>query len=109
MRYYCSVCNETITKGEFQYSMDKFGKALCRTHQSYEQENENNIKIVIDTKYKKDPSNADFYQILAYSIAHQVNGILLYPRYNVEKKQSKQGTRCLLRSIRKKVRYQRPS
>jgi very-short-patch-repair endonuclease len=33
MRYYCSICKETITKREYEYSMDKFGKALCRYHQ----------------------------------------------------------------------------
>ena len=33
MPYYCSVCKETISKSVFEYSMDKFGKALCRDHQ----------------------------------------------------------------------------
>ena len=43
------------------------------------------IKLVIDTKYKKNISNADFYQILSYSIAHKVDGILLYPKYDSPK------------------------
>jgi very-short-patch-repair endonuclease len=33
MRYYCNICKETITKREFEYSRDEFGKALCRYHQ----------------------------------------------------------------------------
>lgn len=33
VRYYCNVCKDDITKGEFQYSIDKFGKPLCRIHQ----------------------------------------------------------------------------
>ena len=33
MRYYCSVCKKTISENIYKYSMDKFGKALCREHQ----------------------------------------------------------------------------
>jgi very-short-patch-repair endonuclease len=33
MGYYCSVCRETITERVYTFSMDKFGKALCMTHQ----------------------------------------------------------------------------
>ena len=33
MRYYCSICKETISERVYRYSMDKFGKALCREHQ----------------------------------------------------------------------------
>jgi very-short-patch-repair endonuclease len=33
MGYYCSVCKETISESVYRYSMDKFGKALCRNHQ----------------------------------------------------------------------------
>jgi cell division protein FtsL len=33
MRYYCSVCEETISKKVYRYSMDRFGKALCVDHQ----------------------------------------------------------------------------
>lgn len=33
MGYYCSICKEDITEAEFKYSMDKYGKALCRQHQ----------------------------------------------------------------------------
>jgi very-short-patch-repair endonuclease len=33
MRYYCSVCKETISERVYSFSMDKFGKALCINHQ----------------------------------------------------------------------------
>jgi hypothetical protein len=33
MRYYCNVCNETITENIYRYSMDHYGRALCITHQ----------------------------------------------------------------------------
>ncbi len=33
MRYYCSICKETISEKVYGFSMDKFGKALCMTHQ----------------------------------------------------------------------------
>ena len=33
MRYYCNECKKTITVEEFQYSMNKFRKALCTDHQ----------------------------------------------------------------------------
>ena len=33
MRYYCNECKKTITMEEFQYSMNKFRKALCKEHQ----------------------------------------------------------------------------
>src|SRR3990172_12387449 len=33
MRYYCSVCKETISENVYRYSIDHFGKALCMTHQ----------------------------------------------------------------------------
>jgi very-short-patch-repair endonuclease/cell division protein FtsL len=33
MSYYCSVCKEDISESVYRYSMDKFGKALCRDHQ----------------------------------------------------------------------------
>lgn len=33
MRYYCNVCKETISERVYHYSMDKFGRALCMTHQ----------------------------------------------------------------------------
>jgi very-short-patch-repair endonuclease len=31
--FYCSVCKGTITEREYKYSMNKFKKALCRSHQ----------------------------------------------------------------------------
>jgi len=33
MRYFCSVCKRTITEDEYEYSMDKYRRALCRPHQ----------------------------------------------------------------------------
>ena len=33
MRYFCNVCKETISDKVYSFSMDKFGKALCMTHQ----------------------------------------------------------------------------
>jgi len=40
------------------------------------------IKVVLDTKYKRATSNSDFYQVLAYCIAHNVDGVLVYPKHN---------------------------
>ncbi len=40
MRYYCNECKKTITIEEFQYSMNKCGKALCRDHQRIKRINE---------------------------------------------------------------------
>jgi len=31
--YYCNVCKKDITEREYQYSMNKFRKALCKEHQ----------------------------------------------------------------------------
>jgi len=31
-RYYCNICKKTITKEMFQYSMNKFNRALCFEH-----------------------------------------------------------------------------
>lgn len=33
MGYFCSVCKSDIKDAEFDYSMDKYGQALCRQHQ----------------------------------------------------------------------------
>jgi len=33
-RYYCNICKKTIIEGEYDYSMNKFKKALCRYHQN---------------------------------------------------------------------------
>ncbi|MEQ9285399.1 MAG: hypothetical protein RIG77_00745 [Cyclobacteriaceae bacterium] len=43
MSYYCSVCNEEITKKENDYSYKKLKRPLCRTHQ-------------IDTNGQKSPN-----------------------------------------------------
>ena len=33
MRYYCNECKKTISMEEFQYSMNRYKKALCSDHQ----------------------------------------------------------------------------
>jgi len=33
IKYYCNSCKEPISKEVYNYSMDKYGVALCRTHQ----------------------------------------------------------------------------
>jgi very-short-patch-repair endonuclease len=33
MRYFCSECKETITENVYNFSQNKYGKALCMTHQ----------------------------------------------------------------------------
>lgn len=33
MRYYCSVCKETISENVYRFSTDRFGAALCMNHQ----------------------------------------------------------------------------
>lgn len=44
------------------------------------------VELVIDTKYKKSWSNDDFYQVISYGIAHNANGLLIYPKYGEKKK-----------------------
>jgi hypothetical protein len=66
MSYYCNICRKTITTGEYRFSMDKFGKALCREHQETERKNHNekasppivqeNVKPVV---VKEDPVPSD--------------------------------------------------
>jgi hypothetical protein len=33
MRYYCNICKKTITHGEYDYSINHYGRALWRAHQ----------------------------------------------------------------------------
>lgn len=51
--YYCNICKKTITVGEFRYSMDKYGKPLCREHQELEI-NKTEISISRDYLEKND-------------------------------------------------------
>lgn len=44
-QYYCNICRVTITVGEYQYSKNCFGKALCREHQEAERNAQNNRNI----------------------------------------------------------------
>jgi len=34
--FYCSKCKKEITRGEFNYSIDRYDKALCIKHQNWE-------------------------------------------------------------------------
>jgi hypothetical protein len=38
MGYYCNVCRQTITYGEFRYSIRHFDKPLCRSCQAEAEE-----------------------------------------------------------------------
>ncbi|NQU78620.1 hypothetical protein HQ545_02525 [Candidatus Woesearchaeota archaeon] len=33
MKYHCSICKQEITSKEYEFSMKKLGKSLCRKHQ----------------------------------------------------------------------------
>ena len=33
MEYYCSICKEKILEKEQEFSVQRFGKPLCRKHQ----------------------------------------------------------------------------
>ena len=59
MRYYCNECKKTITMKEFQYSMNKFGKALCRNHQNDKKlsETTKNLKELIKKRHKDELKN----------------------------------------------------
>jgi hypothetical protein len=41
MQYYCNICRVTITEGQYRYSKDRFGRALCGKHQEIEKANQN--------------------------------------------------------------------
>jgi len=41
-------------------------------------------RLVMDTKYKEDTGNPDFYQIFTYASAYNCNGILVYPKHDKE-------------------------
>jgi very-short-patch-repair endonuclease len=38
MGYYCNECHDDISKGEFEYSMDHYGRALCMECQEDEED-----------------------------------------------------------------------
>ena len=46
MRYYCNLCNRTISKGVYDYSTNHFGRALCITHQSDSSQDEDNASVI---------------------------------------------------------------
>lgn len=50
-RYCCDICRIAINEGEFRYSINNFGKALCRNHQEVERMNKTpqEIKTQQDT------------------------------------------------------------
>jgi hypothetical protein len=45
IQYYCNICRATITEGEYRYSKNSFGKALCREHQDAERNVQRNRNI----------------------------------------------------------------
>ena len=59
MSYFCSLCKETITPEEYKYSLEKYGKVLCREHQKNCKEpnktstDENNGLSKKDSRYKE--------------------------------------------------------
>ncbi len=72
MRYYCYVCNETISERVYRYSMDKFGKALCMTHQktSYYASQEKTVTPQA-SRLSKALDDLDVKHILEYDDGHK--------------------------------------
>ena len=54
MGYYCNECKKTITIEEFQFSMNKFKKALCRDHQRDRKlsETTKDLKALVRNRHK---------------------------------------------------------
>lgn len=63
-------------------------------------QNKNEYPFIIDTKYKKDPVNADYYQVIAYSLALKKCKAccLIYPES--ERSEIKKERTCILTLIR---------
>ena len=59
MQYYCNECKKTITIEEFQYSMNKFKKALCRNHQCDRKlgQTTKNLKDLVLSRHKDELKN----------------------------------------------------
>lgn len=51
--FYCSICKKTITKKQFEYSMNLFGKALCLQHQKEEKATSQAKKLFNALQYRK--------------------------------------------------------
>lgn len=51
--FYCSICKKTITKKQFEYSMDVFGKALCSQHQKEQKASTQAKKLFNALQYRR--------------------------------------------------------
>ena len=55
MEYYCKECKNGITSEEYDYSLRKYGKPLCRVHQQNNSQNDkNNGLSQRQSRYKED-------------------------------------------------------
>ena len=51
--FYCCICKKTITKKQFEYSMNIFGKALCFQHQNEQKATSQAKKLFNALQYRK--------------------------------------------------------
>ncbi|GEM_PF-2121273 len=60
-QYYCNVCHSTITEGEYRYSKEVFGKALCREHQDAERnaQRTRNVNTPQETEIIQNPKSVE--------------------------------------------------
>lgn len=83
----------TAQKGKYLFKNDK-DKYRMTNVDIYAENSKTKEKVIIDTKYKKfetlkDVSNSDIYQVTTYCLLHgATKGILLYPKWNEDKKES---------------------
>jgi hypothetical protein len=85
MSYYCNFCKTQITKEVYEYSIDKYGKPLCREHQPKEENGLSNK----DYTYKENMIKARVaetlieelflhlgYSVFRYGMENTVPGIM---------------------------------
>ena len=53
MEYYCNECKNGITPEEYNYSMDKYGRPLCRIHQKNNSQTDSNGLSKKESRYKE--------------------------------------------------------
>src|SRR3989344_7174187 len=53
MDYYCKECKNGITPEEYDYSMNKYGRPLCRIHQKNNSKNDSNGLSKRESRYKE--------------------------------------------------------
>jgi len=53
MEYYCKECKNEITSEEYDYSMGKYGRPLCRIHQKINPQRDSNGLSKRESKYKE--------------------------------------------------------